>query len=53
MVRAGPGPGYREAIVDEVLMLRRIHAGNTMLRRSTDARAAYMRLIAERLKARR
>jgi glycosyltransferase involved in cell wall biosynthesis len=45
--------GYREAIVDEVLMLRRIHAGNTMLRRSTDARAAYMRLIAERLKARR
>lgn len=45
--------GCREAIVDEVLMLRRIHAGNTMLRRSTDARAAYMRLIAERLKARR
>lgn len=44
--------GCREAVVDEVLMLRRIHAGNTMLRRRDDARAACLRMISERLKAR-
>jgi len=42
--------GYREKVVDEVLMLRRIHARNTMVLRRDEARAACLRMISERLK---